>query len=170
MKQTACPTHVAHHRQAKKSKWTQQEDDQLQAAVQAFGTNSWNTVASHVPSRTGKQCRERWIGQLSPLVSKDVWMPEEDAILLQHHAQIGNHWTSIALQLPGRTALQVKNRWNWLVRHRPPRPFSRMGPRPGSMAVVMERKPSQIILEPIAFDDGLFGTAFQQFQARMLMG
>jgi hypothetical protein len=64
----------------------------------------------------GKQCRERWIGQLAPCVSKENWSADEDAVLIREHLAVGNKWTAIAAQLPGRSALQVKNRRNWLTR------------------------------------------------------
>lgn len=39
------------------------------------GTRSWTLVASHLPGRTGKQCRERWHNQLDDGIRKDAWTP-----------------------------------------------------------------------------------------------
>jgi hypothetical protein len=89
----------------KKSKWTDEEDEKLRVAVRTFGTGSWNKIAAVVPSRTGKQCRERWIAQLAPSVSRGMWSPDEDAVLIRSHMIMGNGWTMIAAQLPGRTKL-----------------------------------------------------------------
>ncbi|XP_048537143.1 transcription factor MYB73-like [Triticum urartu] len=46
--------------------WTVEEDTLLRAKVQEFGEGSWMQVASYLPSRSGKQCRERWVNQLDP--------------------------------------------------------------------------------------------------------
>jgi hypothetical protein len=150
----------------KKSKWSAEEDEQLRTAIRAFGTDSWNKIAALVPSRTGKQCRERWIGQLAPFVSRETWSPEEDGTLIRQHAASGNRWTEIAGQLPGRSALQVKNRWNSLLRHQMVEYSSNFIP----VTDILESRPSQLIFEPVVIDDGLFGTAFQEFQANMLKG
>ena len=42
-----------------------------------IGPRHWETVAASVPGRTGKQCRERWNNQLSPLLKKCDWSSEE---------------------------------------------------------------------------------------------
>ena len=101
-----------------KSKWTPEEDRKLLDAVAQIGTDSWIRVSQRVPGRNSKQCRERWMGQLSPDIVKTSWSPEEDEILIKQHSLIGNKWTLIATMLPGRSAINVKNRWSRLKRHR----------------------------------------------------
>lgn len=32
--------------------------------VQQMGLGKWSVIASHLPGRIGKQCRERWVGDL----------------------------------------------------------------------------------------------------------
>jgi hypothetical protein len=166
-------SNVAHSRRQAKNKWSSEEDEQLRTAVHASGTESWGRISLSVPGRSGKQCRERWIGQLAPSVSKEAWTPEEDAILARNHAVTGNRWTTIASQLPGRSGLQAKNRWNWLKRHDgwgdPAGAMVRLPKWTDRGIDIIERKPPQMVLEPIAMDDGLFGAAFQQFQAKMFL-
>jgi hypothetical protein len=153
----------------KKAKWTPEEDEKLRDAVHVHGTESWGRVSSCVPHRSGRQCRERWIGQLAPFVSKGHWTRDEDAILLRHQAMTGNRWTMLAAWLPGRSAVQVKNRWNWLKRHE-------IGieqcvtpvPVVFTFSVdVVELRPPRRMLEPMSIDDTLFGAAFQAFRAKM---
>jgi hypothetical protein len=86
---------------------------------------------------------------------------------------IGNKWTAIAAQLPGRSALCVKNRWNWLIRHQGvgPEEISREIQGESQESDVAEKpKPSQLLFDPLTLDNGLFGIAFRQFQATMFSG
>jgi hypothetical protein len=159
----------------RKNKWTTAEDNQLRQAVQSFGTNSWNQVALMVPSRNGKQCRERWLDHISPNVLKDFWLPDEDALLLREHALTGNKWTAIASQLPGRSALGVKNRWNWLIRHPTVGALKPSNDVPEVQEsqkedVAEKPKPSQLLFDRLNLEDGLFGIDFRKFQVQMLSG
>ena len=61
--------------------------------------------------RTGKQCRQRWHDQHEMSVSKDAWTAEEERIIHEAHAELGNKWVQIAKRLEGRTDSQVKNHW-----------------------------------------------------------
>ncbi|KAI5525371.1 RNA polymerase II transcription regulator recruiting protein [Trichomonas vaginalis G3] len=56
-----------------KSRWTAAEDDKLTDAVRRFGAKNWGKIAEYVGTRTGKQCRERWIIHHDPSYSHDVW-------------------------------------------------------------------------------------------------
>lgn len=42
---------------------------------------------------------------------RDLWKPEEDAIVLHYVATIGHKWSQIALQLSNRTGKQVRDRF-----------------------------------------------------------
>jgi hypothetical protein len=74
----------------------------------------------------------------------------------------GNKWTAIAAKLPGRSALCVKNRWNWLMRHQGIRSAEEV-----PEARPQQSKQSQILFDSLTFDDGLFEIGFKQFQAKM---
>jgi hypothetical protein len=108
----ARPTSSGQH----KSKWTPEEDTVLAAAIRMHGTASWRSVAEDVPGRSGKQCRERWLGHMAPDVNRDAWSPAEDVVLISKHRECGSHWAKIRQSLPGRSTSSVKNRWKWLCR------------------------------------------------------
>lgn len=44
-----------------KKTWTAEEDKTLKELVQTYGVGNWSILASQLTSRTGKQCRERWL-------------------------------------------------------------------------------------------------------------
>jgi hypothetical protein len=100
----------------RKKKWSPLEDQILRAAVGRFGLNNWRSVAMFVPGRSSKQCRERWLGHMAPDNTKDEWSVQEDMILVERQALMGNQWAQIKGFLPGRSVVSVKNRWNWLCR------------------------------------------------------
>jgi hypothetical protein len=162
------PTQFRH-----KLKWSALEDDQLKQAIDELGITSWNQISQRVPTRSGKQCRERWINQLSPSISKDIWLPEEDALLAQFHPTTGNRWTALAVHLPGRSALSIKNRWNWLTRRSPPSGLHDLPlvlpVQPLSMDIIERRKPARLVFEPLGEKAAAFGPAFQKFQAKMFL-
>jgi hypothetical protein len=99
-------------------KWTAEEDAILAETVRIHGVGNWSLAAHSLPLRNGKQCRERWINQLCPALSRDNWTPQEDAILTEKQRTCGNSWAQVAQSLPGRCANAVKNRWSWLIRHK----------------------------------------------------
>ncbi|KAK1603101.1 hypothetical protein QYE76_027260 [Lolium multiflorum] len=93
--------------------WTKEEDTVLREQVRLHGgPSNWNAICQALPGRNGAACRQRWVRFLSPNI--DVAKPftaEEDQIIVANHARYGNHWTTIAHFLPGRTDLAISNRW-----------------------------------------------------------
>jgi hypothetical protein len=100
-----------------KGSWTGEEDRVIIDFVLQNGMKDWAKLATLLPGRTGKQCRERWTNQLDPRLNRDNWTANEDLILLQRQKVFGNAWSRIAGLLPGRSSNAIKNRWCWLTRH-----------------------------------------------------
>jgi hypothetical protein len=97
-----------------------EEDDQLKALVERYGTNNWKLISHYMNRRDARTCRERFNNYLNPNVSNLPWSTFDDDRLLQLMHQYLHHWTIISRNMPGRSEAQCKNRWhNHLKRHHP---------------------------------------------------
>ncbi|KAI0527364.1 hypothetical protein KFK09_002964 [Dendrobium nobile] len=103
----------------KKGPWSAAEDAILMEYVKKHGEGNWNAVQKNIGlQRCGKSCRLRWANHLRPNLKKGSFSPEEEKIILQLHAQLGNKWARMATQLPGRTDNEIKNYWNTRIKRR----------------------------------------------------
>ncbi|OMO70040.1 hypothetical protein CCACVL1_19130, partial [Corchorus capsularis] len=96
-----------------KRDWTEEEDDQLRIAVEAFGECDWQSVASTLKGRTGTQCSNRWKKSLHPTrQSVGRWNRDEDKRLTVAVMLFGpKNWKKISEVVPGRTQVQCRERW-----------------------------------------------------------
>lgn len=100
---------------SQRRKFTPEEDEQLRRLVEENGARKWDHIASSMPGRTGRQCRDRYQNYLCPGISRDEWTPEEEQLLIQKHEEFGSHWSKISRFFQGRTGTALKNRWNYYV-------------------------------------------------------
>ncbi|KAK4256505.1 hypothetical protein QN277_009357 [Acacia crassicarpa] len=103
----------------KKGPWTSAEDAILVDYVRKHGEGNWNSVQKYSGlSRCGKSCRLRWANHLRPNLKKGAFTAEEEQLIAELHAKMGNKWARMAAYLPGRTDNEIKNYWNtWTKRH-----------------------------------------------------
>lgn len=103
----------------KKGPWTATEDAILIDYVKRHGEGNWNSVQKNSGlMRCGKSCRLRWANHLRPNLRKGSFTPEEERIIVELHAKLGNKWARMASQLPGRTDNEIKNYWNTRMKRR----------------------------------------------------
>ncbi|KAI9318540.1 Homeodomain-like protein [Dichotomocladium elegans] len=95
-----------------KKKWTPEEDEALKEAVSLLGERNWQQVAAMFAQRTGNQCLQRWTKSINPAIRREKWNKEEDEILRRAVEAYGvGNWTRIQKHLPGRTDMQVRERY-----------------------------------------------------------
>ncbi|CAN8236174.1 unnamed protein product [Cochlearia groenlandica] len=101
----------------KKGPWTQEEDEKLIDHIKKHGHGSWRALPKQAGlNRCGKSCRLRWTNYLRPDIKRGNFTDEEEQTIINLHSLLGNKWSSIAGNLPGRTDNEIKNYWNTHLR------------------------------------------------------
>jgi myb proto-oncogene protein len=81
----------------KKGPWTSAEDAILIEYVKKHGEGNWNAVQKHSGLfRCGKSCRLRWANHLRPNLKKGAFTQEEEQLIIELHAKMGNKWARMA--------------------------------------------------------------------------
>ena len=109
--------------------WKKTEDEYLLDLVLSMKHPlKWSIIASNLsnytaslrgqdmPTRTGKQCRERYVNHLNPRLKHSEFTPAEDAWIWRLFATIGTQWAKMSKVVPGRTDNNLKNRFHNLKR------------------------------------------------------
>lgn len=97
-----------------KGVWSQEEDAIIYDCI-GRGIIDWSEVASYLPKRKAKHCRERWNNHLDPDISKGEWSADEEAKLLSAVEAHGTSWNLVARQIPGRSEAMIQQHWNAIV-------------------------------------------------------
>lgn len=91
--------------------WSLAEDWILLKAVERFGERDWSRVATCIPGRSNKSCRERYIMRVRyQRRSLGSWRRNEDNRLMSLVNQYGLAWSTIAKHFPDRNSHQLRNR------------------------------------------------------------
>jgi hypothetical protein len=95
-----------------RSRFTLEEDIKLRSLVNNLGTKNWDEIARFMPSRSARQCRDRFKNYLRDCLVTNPWTSQEDALVIRQYHLIGPKWVEIGKMLSGRSGNNVKNRWH----------------------------------------------------------
>jgi hypothetical protein len=114
------------HSARKPKLWTDtvrltQEDELLRRIMENDDKQKWSTVAKRFAEscgvrRTPKQCRDRWVNNISCVQNDAPWSDAEVEQLFQSQLQHGNQWSLIAREIKGRSENQIKNMFYSTIR------------------------------------------------------
>ena len=93
-----------------KGPWTKEEDQKIIELVNKTGKN-WALISKMMPTRNGKQIRDRFLNYLDPGINKIKFTDEEDKKIIDCYIKYGSKWSIIAKYFPGRTGDMIKNRF-----------------------------------------------------------
>ncbi|KAF8369680.1 hypothetical protein HHK36_032292 [Tetracentron sinense] len=92
----------------KKGPWTSAEDAILVEYVKKHGEGNWNAVQKHSGLfRCGKSCRLRWANHLRPNLRKGAFTVDEERLIIELHAKMGNKWARMAAHRRQRAGLPL---------------------------------------------------------------
>ncbi|XP_069697942.1 snRNA-activating protein complex subunit 4 [Periplaneta americana] len=101
----------------RKSKWTEEEDAYLIEVINKCRIGSyipWAKVTFYMSGRSKNQVFNRWVYSLDPSIKKGRFTKNEDMLVVAAVRRYGTDFPRVARFLPGRTSIQVRDRYHSL--------------------------------------------------------
>ncbi|PKI83590.1 hypothetical protein MVES_002703 [Malassezia vespertilionis] len=92
-----------------RKKWALEEDELLTRTMMQYQNRNdvrWTDVSPHIPGRSAKACRKRWVNGLNDCLKKGSWTKEEDASLREGVELFNCDWSRIAQHVSHRSGDQ----------------------------------------------------------------
>lgn len=106
---------------AKNVKWTKEEDAHLIEMVEKYRIGEiipWTKILESMPGRYKAQIYNRYMFSLNPSIKRDRFSVEEDCIIMAAVEENGTNFQNFPVHLlPGRNFVQIRNRYNNVLRH-----------------------------------------------------
>ncbi|XP_071713841.1 transcription factor LAF1-like [Rutidosis leptorrhynchoides] len=108
-----CKSSLNQNVKHKKGLWSPDEDKKLKDYILNHGLGCWSFVPVNAGlQRNGKSCRLRWTNYLRPGLKRGKFTKHEEQKILTLHGKLGNKWSEMSRQMPGRSDNEIKNHWH----------------------------------------------------------
>lgn len=77
--------------------------------------NNWVKIAERFKDRESDECRI-WYNKINTKVQTGRWSQEEVELLMKYYKIYRGRWAIIAEKLPGRTSLQIKDKFRTMIK------------------------------------------------------
>ncbi|CAN6252729.1 unnamed protein product [Urochloa humidicola] len=94
--------------------WTLEEDARLERLAREHGARHWRRVASLLPGRSPRQCRDRWHHHLARDVYHRPFTARDDDDLARLYVRHAGRWREMSRAAHGRTSRVLRRRWREL--------------------------------------------------------
>ena len=94
-----------------KKLWTAEEDELLINFIKTNPGRNWKKISNILKNKTPQQCAYRYT-KLYKENNFKKWNRTEDINLIELHEKFENDWENIAKLIPGRTAMEVEERYS----------------------------------------------------------